>query len=72
MSQNITLESLQKTHGEDAAEVFNTISDLGGFGVRATGFDSHTGGLAINEGTPNYSKIKTLLEGKKAELKEGK
>jgi hypothetical protein len=59
---NITFESLQKSHGKDAAEVFNTISDLGGFGVRATGFHSQEGGLAVNEQTPNYDKIKTLLK----------
>lgn len=70
MSQNITYEGLKKTHGADAAEVFNTISDLAGAGVRATGFDATEGGIAINKDTPNYDKIQTLLKGK--DQKEGK
>ncbi len=72
MSQNVTYEGLKKTHGADAAEVFNTISDLAGAGARATGFDATEGGIAINEQTPNYDKIKTLLNAKKDAPKEGK
>ena len=69
---NVTYEGLKKTHGADAAEVFNTISDLAGAGVRATGFDSSEGGIALNEDTPNFDKIKTLLNAKKETPKDGK
>ena len=50
-------------------EVFNKVSALGGFGVKATGFDASDGGLAVNEQTENFAEIKALITGK--EKKEG-
>jgi hypothetical protein len=68
---NVSLESLKKTHGDKAAEVFNEISKLSGAGITASSFDAHDGGIAINEDTPHYAKIKSLLD-KKDDKKDGK
>lgn len=72
-SENVTVKSLEKIHGEKATEVFNEISELSGAGIRATPFDAHDGGIAINEDTPHFAKIKSLLEvPAKNDKKDGK
>ncbi len=70
-SKHVTVETLTKMHGSRAADVFNEISALGGYGIRATDFAGHDGGLAVNDTTPNLDKIKALIEAK-TETKEGK
>lgn len=59
---NVTLEKLQKSHPENASELFDKIKHLGGFGDVDP---NHEGGLDI-KGLPEATQkqVATLLGGK--------